>query len=120
MKNTRSKYSDSYQLGLRSEAIALWFLRFKGYRVLEQRYKTSVGEIDIVVRKKKTIVFVEVKARDSIAGAMESITPRMKKRITRAAEFFISQNPQLSDYEMRFDLIAFAPFFKIHHLDNAW
>ncbi|MCH7772468.1 MAG: YraN family protein [Bacteroidetes bacterium] len=62
MSYIRHKYSNSYRLGLRAESVAAWFLRLKGYRVLERRYRTSVGEIDIIVRRKNTIVFVEVKA----------------------------------------------------------
>lgn len=112
--------NNSYHRGLWAEFLAAWFLRFKGYRVLARRYKTSVGEIDLIVRRRNMLVFVEVKARTDISDALESVTPKMKNRIRRAAEFYLSQNPQRAGMDMRFDLVALALPFQIRHLDNAW
>lgn len=110
----------SYQSGLIAESIAALFLMVKGYRILARRYKTPVGEIDLVARRGKTIIFVEVKARRAPAAALESITPRMKQRISRAALHFISAHPALASLGMRFDVIVLAPPFYLRHLDNAW
>ena len=49
--------------GRKGETLAAWFLRLKGYRILESRYKTPVGEIDLIARRWGTTVFVEVKSR---------------------------------------------------------
>ena len=105
----------------------MW-LRLKGYKIIELRHKTLVGEIDIIARKRNMIVFVEVKARPTMAQAMESITPRMKQRIEMAAVHYMSKNfPK--DFDMRFDVVAVLPArfqdisrgrLFIHHLDNAW
>ena len=111
---------NSYNYGLRAEYMCLWFLRFRGYHILAQRYKTPVGEIDLIARKKDVLVFVEVKARQTVTEASESLSAKMRNRITRAAEFYISQNPQMAGLAMRFDLLACAPPFHIRHLDNAW
>ena len=51
------------QRGRRAENIAAMFLRLKGYTILDRRCRTPFGEIDIIARRGKTIVFVEVKAR---------------------------------------------------------
>ncbi len=95
-------------------------LRVKGYRILAQRYKTPVGEIDIVARRGKALVFVEVKYRGSLQAALECLTPSMKGRIVKAARHFIAAYPGYNDYAMRFDLIAVAGIFSFRHLDNAW
>ena len=51
--------------GRTAETIALWYLRCKGYRLLTQRFKSPMGEVDLIMRKGETTVFVEVKARPS-------------------------------------------------------
>lgn len=87
---------------------------------MAQRYKTPVGEIDLIVHKKGMLVFVEVKARKTLEEAAQSITKRMQGRITRAGQYYISQNPHWGDKEIRFDVITVSPPFFIRHLDNAW
>ncbi len=115
-----TKSATSYSKGLWSETLAAWFLRLKGYRILEERYKTPVGEIDLIAQKGTVLAFVEVKARKLMDDALQAVTPRMKTRISRAAQYYISQNPESASQDMRFDLIAVAPPFYCQHLDNAW
>ena len=110
----------TYQYGLWAEFLSAWFLRLRGYRILACRYKTPVGEVDIIARRKNVLVFVEVKARRSLDEATFSLSPRMQNRITRAAQYYVSQHPQCANMFMRFDLLAFAPLFRFRHLDNAW
>lgn len=119
----------TYQRGLRAEMSAVWYLRLNGYKILEQRYKTKVGEIDIIAIKGNQIIFIEVKARPSVEAALESITPTMKNRIEKTALTYISKQNNLAFNNFRFDVIAILPFkwsnflrgkHFIHHLDNAW
>ena len=115
----------TYDRGVRGELYARIFLILKGYKILETRFKTPVGEIDLIARQKNTVVFVEVKARYNHAKALESITPKMRGRIERAASYYMARHRKVSDCDMRFDLIALRPFsikspFFITHLDNAW
>lgn len=116
--NARNKRS-SYHRGIAAEHFAATFLRFKGYSVLERRYKTPVGEIDLIVRRKNTIVFVEVKERSDMISALECLTPTMKSRIVRAARYYIAGHPACAGCDLRFDLVATRGFY-IRHLDNAW
>ena len=109
----------TYQRGVAAEHLAAIFLRFKGYRVLERRYKTPVGEIDLIVRRGNTLVFVEVKERSTMRTALECLTPAMRARIIRAAQFYIAGHPACAGMAMRFDLVATCGF-SIRHLDNAW
>ena len=88
----RSKKT-SYQIGLYSEFLARMYLRLHGYRILKNRYitgkNTNRAEIDIIARRKDTIVFVEVKSRQTIDAAWAAITPVQAARLRRAAETFL-------------------------------
>lgn len=108
-----------YHRGLIAEHLAAVCLMAKGYTVLARRYKTPVGEIDLVVRRGKTLVFVEVKERGALNAALESVTARMKDRIACAGRYFLARHPQYAACDIRFDLVATSGIF-IRHLDNAW
>lgn len=77
-----------YHLGHYAGSICGWHLRLRGYRVLARRYRTPVGEIDIIARRGQLIAFIELKARRTKALAIESITPKQRNRIRRAAGAF--------------------------------
>lgn len=109
-----------YQKGLRAEHLAAWYLRFKGYRILALRYKTRLGEIDIVARRGKQLVFVEVKQRTTRARAKESIHTQNQERVRRAAELYLQKYPRYTDHDVRFDAIVFAPGVWPQHLQNAF
>lgn len=115
-----NKKTRAYKRGLWAEALAALYLRCRGYRVLARRYKTPLGEIDLIARRKDTIIIVEVKTRGLMDSALESVDERSRGRIERAARHFIAANPRYADYNVRFDIIAFAPPFALRHLDNAW
>jgi len=110
----------SHRDGLLFETLAALVLQFKGYRILARRYKTPVGEIDIVAQRGKVVVFCEVKGRATMDQALSSVTPTMQNRITRAAQYFIAGHPEKATFDLRFDLVALAPPFFWRHLDNAW
>lgn len=110
----------AYRFGMLAEHIAAFGLCLRGYKILARRYKTPVGEIDLIAQRKNVLAFVEVKARADIDSALQALTPRMQERIGRAAGYFIMQNNHFTAYTIRFDLIALAPPFFWKHLDNAW
>lgn len=110
----------SYDKGIFAERLASIYLVLKGYRILQSRYKTGYGEIDLIARKGKTIIFVEVKQRQNEREGAEAITGKSQSRISNAAKQFISRNSRYADYDFRFDALLFIPPFFIRHLDNAW
>ena len=116
---TKTK-QNAYSFGIWAEYFAMIILFFKGYRTLERRYKTKTGEIDLIVKRKELLVFVEVKARQSLSTALEAVTDRAKRRIEKTALSYIQRNPQYSGYALRFDLFACESSLKWAHLDNAW
>lgn len=109
-----------HRAGLRAEWWAAHYLRFKGYRILAERHKTPVGEVDLIARRGGALVFVEVKYRKSMDEAAESLMPRQKARIMRAADYWLCQS-RVSGYEViRFDVLLLAPFRWPQHIENAF
>jgi putative endonuclease len=106
--------------GRAAEHVALWFLRLKGWRLLARRYKTPVGEIDLIMRRGGTTAFIEVKARASLDGAVESVTPRQAKRIAAAARHFLTVDRRAALQACRFDIVAVSPYHWPRHIENAF
>ena len=106
--------------GLVAEGLAAWMLRFKGYRVLATRYRTPLGEIDIVARRGHVLAFVEVKARPTLEAGLEAIAAEGYRRIEAAADLYLSRHPQFSNFTLRFDLVVVRPRHWPHHIENAF
>tara|TARA_A100000171_G_C2117254_1_gene138590 strand:+ start:1006 stop:1431 length:426 start_codon:yes stop_codon:yes gene_type:complete len=109
----------SFHRGLWAERLIEIFMRCKGYKCLARRYHTPYGEIDLVMRKGKILVAVEVKTRQSHIAALESLTHYQKKRISKALEVFYARHADAKNCTMRFDF-AFQVGFKIGHIKGAW
>jgi putative endonuclease len=101
--------------GRRAETLAAWYLRLKFYRVLARRYRTPLGEIDLVVRRGRTIVFVEVKQRHNEDIGLESVRPASRRRIARAAEHWIAAHPGAAGLDWRFDVVVAIPGRGVRH-----
>jgi len=110
----------SYSTGLLAESLCRLALRLKFYRILAKRYKTPFGEIDIVAQRGDTIAAIEVKARANRDEALESIQPKQRQRIERAALDFIARNPHFNGHNLRFDIMLVAPRALPVHIPDAW
>jgi len=110
----------AFRLGLSAESRAAMLLIAKGYRILARRWKTPFGEIDIVARRRRALVFVEVKARARAEDAVEAVTERSKGRIVAAAELWLGRNPADAQQEIRFDVILVTPGKIPQHIANAF
>lgn len=106
--------------GKSAELLCLWQLRLKGYRILARRYKTPVGEVDLIARRGAVLAAIEVKARGDFDRAGEAITPRQRQRIARALTHFLSGRPDLVLLAARFDVMLVAPRRWPRHLVDAW
>ncbi len=109
-----------YRLGRHAELVCAWHLRLRGWRILARRYRTPVGEIDIVARRGRLVAFVEVKARGDRARALESITGRQRRRVRRAAELYVAAHPALAGLDLRFDVMVVSPWSFPYHVIDAW
>ena len=94
-------------LGKAGEDLACGELTRRGYAILERRYRTRYGEIDIIARSGQTLVFVEVKARagDEYGGGGAAVTPWKQQRIVRMATDFLARRGWL-DHACRFDVVT--------------
>jgi len=105
--------------GRSSESLAAILLQLKLYRILGRRVRTHAGEIDLVARSPTGILcFIEVKARADDRTAMESVGPRQRARIERAASLYVAGKPDLARKGIRFDIVTVAPFPR--HIPDAW
>src|SRR3989338_1606754 len=88
----------TYQFGDSREIIAANFLRLKGYEILARRFKSPLGEIDIIAKKLQTLVFIEVKARKHEELIEVILRPQQALRIKAAAEYFLAKNPKYENF----------------------
>ncbi|MFO1184689.1 MAG: YraN family protein [Bauldia sp.] len=106
--------------GRSAEALAGLFLRLKGYRLLERRFKTPVGEVDLIASRGDTVAFVEVKRRADADAAIAAVTPAARARIARAAEAWLARHPEAADRGLRFDIVVVVPWRLPRHLPAAF
>jgi putative endonuclease len=110
----------AFRLGVSAENIAAIFLGAKGYRTIARRWKSPVGEIDLVVKRGRLIVFVEVKARKGLDQAAESVQVRQRRRIVAAAEAWLAAHPEHAGYDLRFDAVLVTPSRMPQHIVSAF
>lgn len=120
LEQPRRERVAAFRLGLSAESRAALLLIAKGYRIAARRWKTPLGEIDIVARRRRALVFVEVKARASTEEAAEAVTERAKRRIVAAAELWRAYHPDDAQRDIRFDVILVAPGRMPQHIANAF
>ena len=118
----RSKLSGAW-----GEALAAEYLRKKHFTLVAAGYRTRFGEIDLIVKDRKYLVFVEVKLRKTadFAKAMEYVDRRKQDKLRITASMYLSQNP--TKLLSRFDVIEiYAPEGtatvnpEIRHMEDAF
>ncbi|MBQ9832476.1 MAG: YraN family protein [Clostridia bacterium] len=111
------------QKGAYGEKLALKYLKKKKYKLIEKNYKALKCEIDIIMQKGDTLVFVEVKSRmpDSKYGTgAEAVDYRKQCHIIKTAQCFIKAN-QLYDMNVSFDVVEVdLKSKKVNHIPNAF
>ena len=104
--------------GRRGEALAAWYLRLKGWRIMAQRVKTSRGEIDLIARRGGVVAFVEVKWRASAAELDFAIDEYRLRRVASAAEAVAHRYAKAGEVQ-RIDVLLLAPGRFPRHMANA-
>ena len=112
------------KLGAWGEEHAEQFLRRQGVKILYRNYRTPVGEIDIIARHGKTLLFVEVKTRSSTVCGVpaEAVGATKQRQILRTAEWFLLKE-KFTRLQPRFDVISILANGKqvaIEHIENAF
>lgn len=97
------------ELGKRGEVLAVGELKKLGYKIVETNYRCRLGEIDLIARDGKSLVFVEIKTRrhKPLGYAKEAVHPRKQRQISKAALTYMKQN-RLESAKARFDVVAIS------------
>lgn len=114
------KKTSALKRGRMAEALSVFSLRCRGYRILARGFRAPVGEIDIIAQKAGVLVFIEVKARRDLATAADAITNKQRRRIVRAAMAFVQARAELASLDQRFDAMLVMPWALPVHLVDAW
>src|SRR5436305_94814 len=110
----------AFRTGISAESRAAALLIAKGFRILARRWRSPVGEIDIIARRRTLLVFVEVKARASLDDAAWSVSERQRARIIAAAEAWLARNADDRITDIRFDAMLVAPGRIPRHIAAAF
>ncbi len=120
-KKTQSQRRKTEKVGRRAEQFVIIYMALKGYRCLKSRYKCKAGEIDIIFKRGKTIIFCEVKYRRDKNMLLYSLAPAQMQRIRQAAEFWFAQNRNNAiRHSGRFDFIGLTLWQKPTHIKAAF
>lgn len=97
----------SQRFGKKAEDLAARHLKRHGYKLITRNYRTKVGEIDIIAREGRTLVFIEVKARRSsrYGSPKAAVTARKQHQIAKAALWYLKETGQMQA-KARFDVVA--------------
>ncbi len=107
------------QSGRDGETRAAWYLRLRGWRILDRRVRTPAGEVDLVAKRGKLVAFVEVKARKTAAELDFAIDERRLARVAAAAEYLMPRFAANGE-DIRVDVLLLAPGVRPRHIENAW
>jgi putative endonuclease len=110
----------AFRLGISAESRAAAYLIAKGFRILARRFRSPVGEIDIIACRRHLLIFVEVKARDSFDEAAWSVSDRQRARIAAAADAWLSHQGEVPFKDMRFDAVLVVPGRIPRHITAAF
>ncbi len=111
--------AEAEKRGRKGEALAAWYLRLTGWRILAQRVKLAVGEVDLIARRGRTVAFVEVKWRREAAALAGAIDAYRLRRVARAAEAIAPKYVRDGD-TVQIDVILIAPGHWPRRIANAW
>ncbi len=113
------KRQEAERQGRKGEGFAAVWLRLHGWKVVARRVKTPRGEIDLVVRRGRTVAFIEVKWRATEAERDLSIDDYRLRRVAAAVEAVAHRFLRAGD-SPRIDVLLLAPGRWPRHIVNAW
>ena len=110
----------AYHRGHRSEWLAALALMLKGYRIVARRYRTKLGEIDLIARRGDLVIMVGVKARPTLLQAMDAVGRESEQHIEGAADLWLARQKDYGRLSVRFDMVAVLPRRWPVHVENAF
>ncbi len=113
------KRQEAERRGRRAEAVAAWWLRLWGWRILDRRVRTPLGEVDLVARRGRTVAFVEVKSRARPVDLALAVDRNRLMRVANAAHMLSHRFADRRDV-IRIDVVLVGPWQLPVHLKNVW
>ncbi len=120
MKASKITRQKAFQRGVDAEMRVIENLQKQGFQLLNHRYKTAYGEIDVIMEKDALICFIEVKARKNLSDGLFSITDKAKMRISNSALLWMQERTSNTDELYRFDVAIVTGDNHISYLANAF
>ncbi len=104
--------------GHRAEALAALALMLRGYRIVARRYKTPLGEIDLIIRSGDLVALVEVKARRDLQAGFDAVSFAAQRRIIAAGDLWLGRQHDAARLSLRNDIVVVRPWrWPQHHPD---
>ena len=113
------RFFNNHYKGIYAEYIVQIILLFKGYKIIEKRFKTKLGEIDLICIKKQKIIFIEVKYRKNRQQFFDLIKQKQQSRIINASKLWL-QKRRYYDYTLRYDVFFINLPCYFQHIQNAF
>ncbi len=109
------------QLGAIAEEKACAFLQKKGFCLLDRNYHTAFGEVDLIMKDKDEIVFIEVRSRSytTFGTAIDSINKTKQQKVIKSAVHYLQKRKWLDKVNYRFDVVGCSPTI-IEWIKNAF
>lgn len=101
---------------MRAESLAAWYLRLKFYSIVARRFKTKLGEIDLIAKRGNLVAIIEVKARPTLAQAHDAVSQTAQNRIEAAADLWLARHKTQDKLTLRFDVIIIRPWRWPQHI----
>jgi putative endonuclease len=120
MSPRRTRGSLAHARGLRAEDAACAALTRDGWTVLERRYRTEAGEVDVLAEKDGLLAIIEVKARPTLADAAAALSTRQQARLLGAAEIVLAAHPSWGANGVRFDLLVVDAAGSVRRIADAF
>ncbi|WEX88406.1 YraN family protein [Sinorhizobium garamanticum] len=115
-----SRKLNALKRGHVAEYRAALCLMLKGYRIVAMRYRTKLGEIDIIARRGDLVACVEVKARRGFDEAVFAVSDTAQRRIRAASDIWLSRQADFHRLSVRYDIVAVTPWRWPRHLPDAF
>lgn len=115
-----AKRRRAYRRGHAAEWLAAAALTLKGYRIVARRFRTPLGEVDLIAKRGNLVAIVEVKARATLEEAMDAVGPFAQRRIDAAADLWLARRPDYARLTLRYDLVAVLPRRWPVHIENVF
>ncbi|WP_010268775.1 YraN family protein [Anaplasma marginale] len=107
-------------MGYAGELVVLLLRKARLHKVLHHRYRSPLGEIDLIVQNGRELHFIEVKTSMTSRFHEVPVTKKQRRSVVRTAQYFLSRNPQFSEHQISFEVYCFSPKSGVTRFVNAW